>query len=194
MIKVTISILALLTASAFGVDRAEKVTGEFVRAPSPNPSGATQVTEIAAHEAFGRSPQQGYFFTHNDIDGDGVYANWRLIDFDDPENTCVNVYGDGRARIGGYVSKTNEGNPLKSRYLGYDLLDGGQPNLNEYVDFMTVNLFTEPDPEKRNDRTDPRSAFMEWCETGNLKQKDIDGSFPKYVVEGNLKIHHCGAE
>ena len=81
-----------------------------------------------------------------------------------------------------------------SRYLGYDLLDGGQPNVDEYVDFMTVILFSEPDPEKPNDRTDPQLAFMEWCETGNLKQKDIDGSFPKYVAEGNLKIHHYGTE
>jgi len=27
-----------------------------------------------------------------------------------------------------------------------------------------------------------------------LKQKEIDGSFPKYVIEGKLKIHHYGTE
>jgi len=175
----------LLSVNAFGV---EMVTGEFIRAPSPNPDVIPiQITEISAHEATGTSSQKGYFFTHTDRDNDGEYDSWRLIDLRDTENTCVNVYGDGQARIGGLISDWNEGNGFAGRYLGYDLLDGGQPNVNEPVDFLTIILFIEPDPENIDDLL---RGFKRWCDTGKLSKKVVLGAFPKYVMDGNLKIHN----
>ena len=68
----------LLSVNAFGV---EMVTGEFIRAPSPNPDVIPnlQITEISAHEATGTSSQKGYFFTHTDRDNDGEYDSWSSI-------------------------------------------------------------------------------------------------------------------
>lgn len=176
------------TISVLGGGKVEKVTGEYVRAPGPNGNlTPLQITEVAAHEATESSPQIGFYFTHTDSDDDGVYDSWRLIDLDDSENSCVNIYGDGVARVGGLVSEWSDGNRLAGRYLGYDLLDGGQPNTNEYVDFLTIILFSEPDPENP---AEILLGLMHWCDTGELLEGVYDGAFPKYVSEGNLKIHN----
>ena len=113
------------------------------------------------------------------------------FDLRDTENTCLPIltrWPDGPApRIGGLISDWNEGNGFAARYLGYDLLDGGQPNVNEPVDFLTIILFIEPDPENIDDLL---RGFKRWCDTGKLSKKVVLGAFPKYVMDGNLKIHN----
>jgi len=33
------------------------------------------------------------------------------------------------------------------------------------------------------------AGFKHWCDTGELLEEIYLGAFPKYVMEGNLKIH-----
>lgn len=110
---ITIAVSACLLASNAAADSAiDKVTGEFTLADATH-------RLLSAHEAGGKHMQKGLMFSWHD---DGL---WFEVDFRDTENTCVNVYADGQARIGGLVSGGN--GPQVGRYFGFLLVDGGEP-------------------------------------------------------------------
>jgi len=177
----TISGAALLmAASAIGGVPADKVTGTFGIAGCydcvpGDPLGIIRDRYISAHEAVGNRPQKGYLFSVSN----GV--NWYEIDFKDKQNTCVNVFVDGSARIGGLVAYGNVG--AVGKYFGYDISDGGQPDPNAYVDTMWVIRF---------DGSDPKSDFFNWChDIGPIGPATW---WPQAVVEGNVKVHNYGTD
>lgn len=176
IIQVTLSGLLMLSASAFGRGPADKVTGDFAIAGCfecvpGDPLGLIRDRYISAHEASGRRAQKGFLFSVNSSD------SWYEIDFRDTENTCVNVFADGEARIGGLVSDGNVA--AVGKYFGYAISDGGQPDRNVYSDTMWVIRF---------DGSDTKSDFFNWClDIGPVGPATW---WPQAVVEGNVKVHN----
>ena len=166
----------MLAGNAFGGGPVDKGTGEFSIAGCyecvpGDPLGLIRYRLVSAHEGNGRRDQKG--FLYSEVDG-----NWYLIDFDDTENTCVNVFEDGSAYIGGLVSDGNVG--AVGKYFGYDISDGGQPDPAVYNDTMWVLRFDSP--------VDPKTDFFNWC-NGYLPIGPATW-WPQAVVEGNVKVHN----
>ncbi len=89
----------IAAGSAVAGGAADKVTGEFMRGNcwdcSPGDElGFVAHRLISAHEAFGKHAQKGFLLSWRD---DGA---WFEMDFSDPAETCVHVYGDGLVRMG----------------------------------------------------------------------------------------------
>jgi hypothetical protein len=178
------SVLAvlLLGANAFAQGAADKVTGEYTRAGCNGCQPGQALSFISyrllnAHEASGNGPQKGFFFALNDA------GSWFELDFTDTFNTCVKIYDDGRARIGGVVKSGN--GPQVDRAFGFYLEDDGGP---AYFSDRghTVRFTTDYDSEVA------RQYVQYWCETGELPDEELEGYAVWFgiVIDGNLVIHN----
>lgn len=175
----------LLAASAFAGGAVDKVTGEFTRAGCPDyecqPDDDLLFVGhriLSAHESSGKHPQKGFMFSVNNS------GTWFELDFTDTFNTCVNIYADGRARIGGVV---NSGNGAQvGRAFGFYLEDEGGPayfsEKGHTVRFTTQYALVET----------ARLYVQHWCQTGNLQGAPLPGYavWSGIVIEGNLVIHN----
>jgi hypothetical protein len=171
----------LLAIPALAGGPTAKITGEFTHGNCNgcSPGDTLNIIShkmISAREANGKRPQKGFMLSWRD---DG---RWYEMDFNDTENTCVNVYADGRARTGGLASDGN--GPQVGRYFGLDLIDGGEPAY--FVDEAATVRFGL---DYWSDEA--RLAFQHWCETGELPQEGMEGLavWPHIVIDGNLQIH-----
>ena len=169
---ILVFVLALFTFSVYAGGPADKVTGEYTL-------NDIYHRLVSAHEAIGNRPQKGFFLSWRD---DG---SWYEMDFNDTENTCVNVFADGQARIGGLVSRGNEGAGPIGRYFGFTVVDGGEPG--SIVDHgFTYRVSTDYWSE------DARLALLNWCETGEVNDT-LNGFIvwgPHVVTDGNLQVHN----
>jgi len=148
---------------------ADKVTGEFTH-------NGIYHRLLSAHEATDTHPQKGFFLSWRDT------GTWWEMDFNDTENTCVNVFASGQARIGGLVKNANDGAPQVGRYFGILLVDGGEPGI--VVDYgftfrVTLDYWSE----------DARLALLSWCETGVMAGLYGQAIWPSVVTDGNLQVH-----
>jgi hypothetical protein len=182
------SVLAvlLLGTNAFAQGVADKVTGDYTRAScydcQPGQAvGFISYRLLEAHEATGKHPQKGFFFAINDA------GTWFELDFTDTYNTCVNVYDDGRARIGGVVLAGN--GPQVGRVFGFYLEDNGEPAY--YSDRERTVRFTLD-----YDSDDARQYLHHWCETGDLQGDPLYGYAVWFgiVIDGNFVVHNSPAD
>ena len=157
----------------------DKVTGEYTL-------NGIYHRLASAHEANGKRPQKGFFLSWRD---DG---SWYETDFNDTENTCVNVFTEGQARIGGLVSegiKDSEDAPLIGRYFGFIVVDGGEPGSivdHGYTYRVSTDYWSE----------DAKLALLNWCETGAVNET-LTGYIvwgPHVVTEGNLQVHYSPSD
>jgi hypothetical protein len=140
---------------------------------------------ISAHESSAKKPQKGFLLSWRD---DG---SWWEMDFNDTANTCVHVYADGYARIGGLVTHGENAFGLPAaqigKYFGIYLVDGGEPAY--FMDHGEVYRFSS-----ELWSLEAADQFFEWCDTGNLsKVEDRLPNFavwPNVVFQGNLQIHN----
>lgn len=170
---------ALTAADGFARGPADKVTGQFtiVGCCPIGESPVMRHRELSAHEPLGKHRQKGYLFSLNSQD------RWYVMNFNDAANTCVNVYGDRRARIGGLIS---EGNQAVGRYFGYDIEDWGEPAY--LTDTMLVLRFIGPGGP--DDAAQARVNFLIWCDTGVYSNATVDRLWPQIVIDGNVKVHN----
>lgn len=149
----------------------DKVTGEFsIR----EDLGLHRL--VSAHEANGKHFQKGFLFSWQD---NGL---WFEMDFNDTENTCVNVFTNGQARIGGLVSDGN--GPQVGRYFGFLMVDGGEPGpiVDEGFTYrVTTDYWSET----------ARLAFLHWCVSGELGGLTNQAIWPFVVTDGNLQVHNA---
>jgi len=167
---ILVFVLALFTFNVYARGPADKVTGEFTHNDAVH-------RLVSAHEAIGKKPQKGFFFAWRD---DG---RWFEVDFQDTEHTCVNVFADGQARIGGLVINSHENSPQIGRYFGFFFVDGGEPGPIVDQGFtyrVTTDYWSE----------EARLAFLEWCETGVLGDLSGQAIWPSVVTDGNLQVHN----
>jgi hypothetical protein len=166
--------LASANVSAAGGPRsADKVTGEYTYGSCFDCVPGDELTNVAhsllsAHEATGKSPQKGFQLSWRD---DGL---WFEIDLRDTENSCVVVWADGRARIGGLVSDGN--GPQVGKYFGSLIMDEGEP---AYFNDRKVTYRFPPTG---------REDFLAWCLDG-----EPDGAtaiWPQVVIQGNIQVHN----
>jgi hypothetical protein len=193
-INILVLVLATFTFTGYAGEPAEKsrgftdkVTGEYTIADFYH-------RLHSAHEAFGKHPHKGFFFSWRDN------GSWFEMDLSDAENTCVNVFADGQARIGGLVSNGSDFAPQIGRYFGLFMMDGGEPGVMVDHSF-TYRVSTDYWSE------DARLALLEWCETGDLQIFDDGESGPvvgppiavlngavvwptRPVTHGNLQVHN----
>lgn len=167
---ILVLVLTLFTVNTYARGPADKVTGEFTH-------NDTAHRLVSAHEAFGKHLQKGFFFSWRD---DG---RWFEIDFRDTEHSCVNVFADGQARIGGLIRDAHEGAPQIGRYFGFLMVDGGEPG--PIVDQgFTYRVTTEYWSEEA------RLALLHWCETGELGDLFEQAVWHAVVTDGNLQVHN----
>jgi hypothetical protein len=129
--------------------------------------------EISAHEASGRRVQHGYVYLVRPT------GQWELIDLGSVEDSCVKVFGDGMARIGGLVIDGT--GPGVGRYFGFEIEDKGEPAWCS--DLSTTVRFP-----RLSDDPDSRDNFRAWCQDGTLDGNT--GYWPGVVVYGNIKVHN----
>jgi hypothetical protein len=183
MAALTVGLLA--GAALAGDGPADKVTGSLLNAsfsnePCPECPPGIQVNlenangkEISAHEALGKRLQHGFVYILR-VDG-----TWDLIDLGNGVDSCVYVYADGRARIGGLV--VDGTGPGLGRYFGFEVEDKGEPG--KWADLITTVRFPplSVNPESREN-------FGAWCAVGN--REGNTAVWPGLVVDGNLKVHN----
>lgn len=187
---VTVS-FCLFAASVLAGGAVDKVTGDFTQGGCwdcvPGDTlGNVANRLVSAHEAAGKHRQKGFMLSWRD---DG---SWWEIDFSDTENTCVHVYADGLARIGGLVSdgRRVDGTPAPQigRYFGIYLVDEAEPAY--FQDHGVVYRFTSDYALW----AEARQQFLDWCDDGNLPEPDdrLPGAaaWSNIVFQGNLQIHN----
>lgn len=172
-------------AAVAGDGPADKVTGFFYNVSASDPACSAdppdlEVTlanavskEFSAHEARGKRLQHGYVYLVRPT------GQWELIDLGDVEESCVNVYADGEARVGGLIIDGT--GPAVGRYFGFIVVDKGEPAACS--DMSTTVRFP-----RLTDDPDSRENFLHWCETGNLDGNT--GYWPGVLVYGNVKVHN----
>ena len=178
-VGILVFVLAVFTCAAYAGGpkakagwSADKVTGDYTL-------NNVYHRLVSAHEATGKHPQKGFFLSWQDS------GRWYEIDFRDPENSRVNVFADGQARIGGLVSDGNEGAAAIGRYFGFNLLDGGKGKLGHVVDHSdTYRVSTVYYSE------DARLALLEWCDSGTYADLIGQAIWPHSVSDGNLQVHN----
>jgi len=161
-------VLVLFSVTAYAGGPADKVTGEFTL------NGVLHRL-LSAHESIGKNPQKGFLFAWRD---EGL---WFEIDFNDVENTCVHVYANGQARIGGLVSAGN--GPQVGRYFGFLIVDGGEPGTmvdHGFTYRLTSDYWSEA----------ARLGVLDWCETGVQAGLPNEAIWPSVVTDGNLQVHN----
>lgn len=174
--------LCLLATNAFAQGATDKVTGEYTRAGCNGCQPGDVLNFVAsrlvsAHEASVKHPQKGFFLSWNEA------GRWFALDFTDTYKTCVNIYADGRARIGGVVEYGN--GPQVGRAFGFYLEDDGGPAYFSDKGH-TVRFNTEYWSEEA------RQYVQYWCQTGLLLGDALTGYavWPSIVIDGNLVIHN----
>ena len=184
----TAAVLAvlLLGANAFAQSAADKVTGEYTRANCYDCQPGQALSFISyrlleAHEESSKQPQRGFFYAVNDA------GRWFQLEFTDTYNTCVNVYEDGRARIGGVVLAGN--GPQVGRVFGFYLEDNGEPAYFS-DNGHTVRFSLDYDSEEA------RQYQHYWCETGELPGDPLYGYDVWFgiVIDGNFVVHNSPAD
>ena len=176
----TFAAAACVAAAAAQAGPADKVTGESTYAGCNgcvpgDQLGVTRHRLISAHEAFRNRAQKGFYFAWNDE------GRWFEIDFRDTENSCVHVFADGQARIGGLVSAGN--GQQVGRYFGIYVADAGEPAW--FVDHgftyrVSLDYWSEA----------ARLGLLEWCESGNLAGLYGGAIWPHVVIDGNVQVHN----
>ena len=130
--------LCLLAANAFAQGATDKVTGTYTRA---NCFGCQPGDELKfmsyrwlnAKEASAKHPQKGTMFALNDK------GYWFELDFTDTVNTCVKIYEDGRARIGGVVQYAN--GPQIGRAENFSLINLSEKTVsNSSKHFLIISI------------------------------------------------------
>ena len=175
--------LCLLGANAFAQGATDKVTGEYTGAACNGcqPGDALNFVSsrlLNAHEASDKHPQKGFMFRWNEA------GSWFALDFTDTYNTCVNIYQNGRARIGGVVEYGN--GPQVGRVFGFYLEDAGGPAY--FSDKGHTVRFTW-----NYELVDTARDYLKhWCDTGMLPNAPLEGYavWPSIVIDGNLVIHN----
>jgi hypothetical protein len=186
-VTITTALLAV-NAYAGGTD---KVTGEYTRGNCPDFAceppgeelGFVYHRMIIAHESSNKKPQKGFLLSWRD---DGY---WYEIDLSDSTNSCVHVFQDGKARIGGVVTDGSPGAPPIGRYFGVLMEDGGQPAYwaDRSVTIRMSSLYVGEEGWE-----DVRSFFLNWCETGSTEDPPVgfNDAWKGIVFEGNFKVHN----
>jgi hypothetical protein len=176
----------LLVANSFAGGITDKVTGEYTRAGCNGCQPGDVLNFVAnrllsAHEAGGKHHQKGSLFSWNEA------GLWFELNFDDTFNTCVNVYEDGRARIGGLVHDGN--GPQVGRYFGFYLEDNGEP---AYFSDSGASLRISAEYWSES----ARLYLQHWCQTGNLPGDPLPGYtvWPSIVIAGNLQVHNSNRD
>ena len=174
--------LFLLSSNAGAQGSPDKVTGEFTRANCYDCQPGDDLAFIShrllnAHEATDKHPQKGFMFAMNDA---GI---WFELDFTDTHNTCVNVFEDGRARIGGIVQDGN--GPQVGRTFGFYLEDQSGPAYfsdKTHTVRFTLDRWTD----------DARDYLHHWCQTGELLGAPLRGYAVWFgiVIDGNFVVHN----
>ncbi len=183
------SMIALMTAfllagNALAGGAVDKVTGEFSRGSCFDCIPGTDLPFIShrlvsAHEAGTKHPQKGFLFSVSENSG-----HWFELDFSDTYNTCVNVYEDGKARIGGVVEYGS--GPQVGRVFGFYMEDNGGPayfsDMGHTVRFTTEYHLVEI----------AREYFQHWCQTGLLPGNPLPGYVVWFgtVIDGNYVVHN----
>jgi hypothetical protein len=171
--------IVLFTFSVYAKGPADKVTGEYVL-------NDIYHRLVSAHEANGKLPQKGFFLSWRD---DG---SWYEMDFNDTVNTCVNVFTEGQARIGGLVSegiKDSEDAPQIGRYFGFTVVDGGGPGSivdHGYTYRVSEDYWSEA----------AKLALLNWCDTGAVNE-ELGGWVvwgPHVVTDGNVQVHYSPSD
>jgi hypothetical protein len=173
----------LVAPNAVAAGSVDKVTGDFTEALCfdcmPGDALSTSHRLISAHEASGDHAQKGFLLYWRDN------AVWFEVDFSDTTNTCINVYENGHARIGGLVSDGN--GPQVGRYFGFYIVDEGEPAW--FVDHgMRYRVSLDPYSEEA------RLALLDWCETGDVADLDGQQLSPTVVIEGNVQVHNSPSD
>lgn len=183
------SLFALLTAfllagNALAGGAVDKVTGEYTRGSCYDCIPGTDLPFIAhrlvsAHEAGQKRPQKGFLLSVSENSG-----HWFELDFSDTFNTCVNVYEDGKARIGGVIESGS--GPQVGRVYGFYLEDNGGPayfsDRGHTVRFTYEYHLVEI----------AREYLQHWCRTGLLPGDPLPGYVVWFgtVVDGNFVVHN----
>jgi len=183
--SVLVFVLAFFTFAVYAGGPTDKVTGEYTRANCDDCQPGDDLLFvgyriISAHEASGKHPQKGFMFSLNDK------GYWFELDFTDTVNTCVNIYEDGKARVGGVVNSGN--GPQVGRVFGFYLEDHGGPayfsDKGRTVRFTNDAALVEIG----------RAYVQYWCDTGKKLGEDlvfpIYVEWPGIVIDGNLVIHN----
>jgi len=182
---VLVFVLAFFTFAVYAGGATDKVTGEYTRANCPNyecqPGDVLMHAGyriISAHEASGKHRQKGFMFSLNEK------GYWIELDFTDTFNTCVNIYEDGKARVGGVVN-SGEG-PQVGRVFGFYLEDHGGPAY--FSDKSHTVRFTD-------DYTlvaTARAHVKQWCLDGFEPDDPLAGYvvWDGIVIDGNFVIHN----
>lgn len=176
--------LCVMGTHALAGGAADKVTGEYAQGSCNGCQpgdvlGSVAYRLVSAHEAFAKRPQKGFFLSWTDS------GLWFEVDFNDTVNTCVNVYQDGHARIGGLVS---DGNGAQvGRYFGFYVVDEGEPAYfadHGFTYRVSLDYYSE----------DARLAFLDWCSTGNLAGLEGEAVWPSIVFQGNLQVFNSSKD
>lgn len=177
----------LLGANAFAGGAPDSITGEYTRAgcngcQPGDVLGQVSYRLLTAHEADDKHPQKGSLLSWNDE------GRWFEFDFNDSFNTCVNIYEDGKARIGGVVNSGN--GPQVGRVFGFYMEDNGEPAY--FSDLTTTVRFTVDYALVET----ARQYFQFWCQTGNLPGDPLPGYavWPAIVIDGNFVVHNSPAD
>jgi len=185
----TLMAACLLAANAFAGGTTDKVTGEFTRGSCFDCVPGTDLAFIShrllsAHEAGPKHPQRGFLFSINEA------GTWFEMDFSDTFNTCVNIYEDGKARIGGVILDGHGNGPQVGRVFGFHLEDNGGPAY--FSDMGHTVRFTWDYPLKET----AREYFQHWCQTGLLPGDPLPGYVVWFgtTVDGNYVIHNSPAD
>lgn len=166
--QILVCVSALFAFNTIAGGPTDKVTGEFTL-------NNVHHRLVSAHESVGKLPQKGFLLSWGDN------GTWFEMDFNDTANTCVHVFANGNARIGGLVSAGN--GPQVGRYFGFLLVDGGEPGT--IVDYgFTYRVTTDYWSEEA------RLGVMEWCESGLLAGLPNQAIWPYVVTDGNLQVHN----
>lgn len=175
--------LCLLGANAFAKGATDKVTGTYTRANCNGCQpgdilGFMSYRWLNAKEASAKHRQKGTMFALNDL------GYWFELDFTDTVNTCVNIYEDGHARIGGVVKYGN--GPQVGRVFGFYLEDQGGPA------YFSDNGYTVRFTHDYNLVDKAKSQLMDWCETGEPPDVALEGYavWRGIVIDGNFVIHN----
>lgn len=174
--------LSLFSVNALAQSSTDKVTGDFTRANCFDCQPGDDLAFIShrlidAHEASDKHAQKGYFFAMNDA---GV---WFALDFNDSYNTCVKVFDDGRARVGGVVL---DGNGAQvGRTFGFYMEDQGGPAYFSDVSHTIRFTLDRGSEEARN-------YLHHWCQTGELLGDPLRGYavWLGIVIDGNFVVHN----
>jgi hypothetical protein len=180
----------LLAGNALAGGVVDKVTGEFSRGSCFDCIPGMDLPFVShrllsAHEAGPKHPQKGFLFSVSETSGNWFeLENWFELDFSDTFNTCVNVYEDGKARIGGVV-ESGSGAQV-GRVFGFYLEDNGGPayfsDMGHTVRFTYEYHLVEI----------AREYLQHWCQTGLLPGDPLPGYTVWFgtTVDGNYVIHN----